>query len=104
MAQALAATPKLSFFRDRDLFVHAGTKLRRFRLSAPVQGFFFLLLVALIAWSGFAAARMVAGPQGVSMSDATEARTRKLEQRQALIEAMLTGQPIDEAAIASAAA
>jgi hypothetical protein len=42
MAHVLAATPTLSFFRDRDLFIHDGTKLRRFRLSAPVQAFFSL--------------------------------------------------------------
>jgi murein DD-endopeptidase MepM/ murein hydrolase activator NlpD len=104
MAQALAATPALSFFRDRDLFIHDGTRLRRFRLSAPVQAFFFIVMMVLIAWSGYAAARMVAaGPQVVSLSDATEARARKIEQRQALIEAIVTGQNIDEAAIAAAA-
>ena len=37
MAHVLAATPAFSLFRDRDLFIHDGTKLRRFRLSAPVQ-------------------------------------------------------------------
>ncbi len=105
MAQVLAATPARSFFRDRDLFIHDGTKLRRFRLSAPVQVFFFVVMLGLIAWSGYAAARMVApGPQAVSLSDATEARARKIEQRQALIEAILTGQTIDEAAVAAAAA
>ena len=35
MTQVLAGTTAL--FRDRDLFVHDGTKLRRFRVSAPVQ-------------------------------------------------------------------
>ena len=105
MAQVLAATPTLSFFRDRDLFVHDGTQLRRFRLSAPVQAFFFLVLMALVGWSGYAAARMVvSGPQALSLGDATEARARKIEQRQALIEAILTGQNIDEAAVAAAAA
>ena len=39
-----------------------------------------------------------------SLSDATEARARKIEQRQALIEAILTGAEIDETAIAAAAA
>ena len=33
-----------ALFRDRDLFVHDGAKLRRFRLSAPVQALFFCLL------------------------------------------------------------
>ena len=103
MAQVLAATFPL--FRDRDLFIHDGTRLRRFRLSAPLQALFFLSLMVLVAWSGYAAARMVvAGPQGISLTDATEARARKLEQRQALIEAIVTGQQIDEAAIAAAAA
>ncbi len=93
MAHVLAATPTLSFFRDRDLFIHDGTKLRRFRLSAPVQAFFFVVMMALVAWSGFAAAKMIAsGPQALSLSDATEARAQKIEQRQALIEAILTGQ------------
>lgn len=102
MAQVLAA--KLSFLRDRDLFVHDGTRLRRFRLSAPVQAFFFVVLMALVAWSGYAAARMLASaPQGISLSDATEARARKIEQRQALIEAIVTGQAVDESAIAAAA-
>lgn len=102
MAQVLAAKP--TFLRDRDLFVHDGTKLRRFRLSAPVQAFFFLILLALVAWSGYAAARMLAlAPQGILLSDATEARARKIEQRQALIEAIVTGQAIDETAIAAAA-
>ena len=105
MAHVLAATPKLSFFRDRDLFIHDGTKLRRFRLSAPVQAFFFVVMMTLIAWSGYAAARMVAaGPQALSLSDATEARAQKIEQRQAMIEAILTGQKIDEAALAAASA
>ncbi|HEU4704277.1 MAG TPA: M23 family metallopeptidase [Sphingomicrobium sp.] len=103
MAQVLA--PNSAFFRDRDLFVHDGTQLRRFRLSAPVQAVLFLALMALVAWSGYAAARLVApGAQAVSLSDATEARARKIEQRQALIEAIVTGQQIDEATLAAAAA
>ena len=102
MAQVLAATS--TFFRDRDLFVHDGTKLRRFRLSANIQAAFFAVLLALVAWSAYSATRFVlAGPQTVSLSEATEARARKLEQRQALIEAIVTGQQIDEAAIAAAA-
>ncbi|MEO8548030.1 MAG: M23 family metallopeptidase [Sphingomicrobium sp.] len=105
MAQALVATPTFSFFRDRDLFIHDGAKLRRFRLSAPVQAFFFVVMMVLIAWSGYAAAQMiVSGPQGLSLSNATEARARKIEQRQALIEAILTGQKIDGSAVAAAAA
>jgi murein DD-endopeptidase MepM/ murein hydrolase activator NlpD len=105
MAQVLAATSTL--FRDRDLFVHDGTKLRRFRLSAHVQATLFVVLMALVGWSGYAAASILtAGPRAVSisLSDATEARAQKLEQRQALIEAIVSGQNIDESAIAAAAA
>jgi hypothetical protein len=39
MTQVLAATGAL--FRDRDFFIHDGSKLRRFRISAPVQAVFF---------------------------------------------------------------
>jgi len=55
MTQVLAATGAL--FRDRDLFVHDGSKLRRFRVSAPVQAVFFLVLMGLVAWSSYATAR-----------------------------------------------
>jgi murein DD-endopeptidase MepM/ murein hydrolase activator NlpD len=102
MAQVLAAS---TLFRDRDLFVHDGTKLRRFRLSAHFQAAFFVVLMALVGWSAYAATRVIlAGPQSLSLSDATEARAQKLEQRQALIEAIVTGQQIDETVIAAAAA
>ena len=105
MAQVLAATSTFSIFRDRDLFVHDGTRLRRFRLSAPFQAFLLLVLLGLIGWSGYSAARLItSAPQALSLSGATEARARKIEQRQALIEAIVTGQKVDEATIASAAA
>jgi murein DD-endopeptidase MepM/ murein hydrolase activator NlpD len=102
MAKVLATTSTL--FRDRDLFVHDGSKLRRFRLSANLQIAFFVALMALVAWSGYAASQMIAAaPQAtVSLSDATEARAQQLEQRQAAIEAIVTGQNIDEATIAAA--
>jgi len=101
MAQVLAATT--TFFRDRDLFVHDGTQLRRFRVSAHFQAALFAILMAMVAWSGYAAARVIfAGPPALSLVEATEARALKLEQRQALIEAIVTGQKIDEAAIAAA--
>jgi murein DD-endopeptidase MepM/ murein hydrolase activator NlpD len=107
MAQVLAATTQ-SFFRDRDLFVHDGTKLRRFRLSAPVQALMFFVVLVLVGWSGYAAARLLDGSGAqisqLSLSDATEARARKIEQRQALIEAIITGQKLDDGAIAAAAA
>lgn len=102
MAQVLAAANSL--FRDRDLFIHDGSRLRRFRVSAPVQAFFFLAMMMLVAWASFATARIVTRPHGISgLTAATEARARLIEQRQALIEAMLSGEKIDPALIQAAA-
>ena len=95
-AQVLAATSV--FFRDRDLFVHDGARLRRFRLSAPVQALFFLLILGLVAWAGYATARMATG----GLTSATEARARQIEQRQELIEAALSGHRIDPSLVAQA--
>jgi murein DD-endopeptidase MepM/ murein hydrolase activator NlpD len=102
MTHVLAATTGL--FRDRDLFIHDGSKLRRFRISAPVQAFFFVVLLGLVAWASYATAQLVTRPHGAAMSlpAATEARARMIEQRQALIEAALAGQKIDPALIAAA--
>jgi len=103
MTQVLAATSAL--FRDRELFVHDGSKLRRFRISAPVQAVFFLILMALVGWSSFATARLVSRPQVTGgLSAATEARARQIEQRQAIIEGLLSGQNVDPKLIAQAAA
>src|SRR5436305_6001228 len=105
MTQVLAATTGL--FRDRDLFVHDGSKLRRFRISAPLQAVLFLVLLGLVAWASYATARLLIRPrtiaQTVSLPAATEARARMIEQRQALIEAALAGQKIDPELIAAAA-
>jgi murein DD-endopeptidase MepM/ murein hydrolase activator NlpD len=106
MTQVLAATTGL--FRDRDLFIHDGSKLRRFRISAPLQAMFFLVLLGLVAWASYATARLVTRPysatatQSISLPAATEARARMIEQRQALIEAALAGQKIDPQLIAAA--
>jgi len=103
MTQVLAATSGL--FRDRDLFIHDGAKLRRFRVSAPLQAVLFLMLLALVAWASYATARLITRPRAaaqVTLPAATEMRARKIEQRQALIEAALAGQKIDPAALAAA--
>ncbi len=103
MTQVLAAANNL--FRDRDLFVHDGSKLRRFRVSAPVQALLFAILLVLVAWASFATARLInptSGQKLASLSAATEARARMIEQRQALIEAALSGQHIDAAMIEAA--
>src|SRR3954453_2344977 len=103
MTQVLGATSAL-FFRDRDLFIHDGSKLRRFRVSAPAQAGLFLILMMLVGWASFATAQLIARPHGArGLSAATEARARQIEQRQALIEAMLSGQKVDPALIKAAA-
>jgi murein DD-endopeptidase MepM/ murein hydrolase activator NlpD len=101
MTQVLAGTTAL--FRDRDLFIHDGRKLRRFRISAPVQAVLFIILLTLVAWASYATARLITRPH-FGLTAATEARARVLEQRQALIEAALTGQKIDPAMVEAATA
>ncbi|RST31947.1 M23 family metallopeptidase [Sphingomonas ginkgonis] len=93
MAQALTATKSL--FRDRDFFIHDGSQLRRVRLSAPVQAFFLAVILGLVAWSGYSAAKLLSAPAGeiaipTGSSDA-EVRARKIEQRQQLMEQILAG-------------
>ena len=75
MTQVLAATTSL--FRDRDLFVHDGSKLRRFRISAPVQILLFVVLLGLVAWASYATARLITRPHAavpVTLPAAAEAR------------------------------
>ena len=113
MTQVLAATGAL--FRDRDLFVHDGSKLRRFRVSAPVQGVFFLILMALVAWSSYATARFATGASTLPATGAassadysakvaqlaaeTDRRVQAIEQRQLALAAALQGEDIDEATL-----
>ncbi|HEU5482707.1 MAG TPA: hypothetical protein VFU80_06435, partial [Sphingomicrobium sp.] len=60
MTQVLGATGAL--FRDRDLFVHDGSKLRRFRVSAPIQAALIAVFMALVGWSSFATVRFISAP------------------------------------------
>ncbi|MFC7535771.1 M23 family metallopeptidase [Sphingomonas sp. GCM10030256] len=103
----MTATPGL--FRSRDLFVHDGTKLRRIRLSLPVQAFLFALTVLLVGWSVFAAARIMTAParptvvvQGGGLKQlaaAAELRARAIEQRQELLAQMIAGGNVDPSAL-----
>jgi murein DD-endopeptidase MepM/ murein hydrolase activator NlpD len=101
MTQVLAATTSL--FRDRDLFVHDGSKLRRFRVSAPIQAILFVILLGLVGWASYATMRLITRPH-VALSAATEARARMIEQRQALIERALAGGQISPDMLAAASA
>jgi murein DD-endopeptidase MepM/ murein hydrolase activator NlpD len=90
-----------ALFRDRDLFIHDGAKLRRFRISAAAQVALVVLFFSLVAFAGYASARLVARSQGRIVT-ASDDRTHLLEQRQALIEAALTGQKLNPAMIDAA--
>jgi murein DD-endopeptidase MepM/ murein hydrolase activator NlpD len=97
MAQLLTAN---GMFRDRDLFIHDGSKLRRLRLSAPVQAFFFVCLLALVGWSCFSAVRMISGSPDARLSAAAERRAQMIEKRQELLTAMLAGSELSDAQLA----
>lgn len=106
MTHAIQTTGLL---RSRDLFVHDGTKLRRIRLSAPVQFAFFVAAAAMLAWSAFAAAHFLGGDKAVvvagdttqlqQLAIATEQRARLIEQRQKLLATMLAGGDVDPASL-----
>jgi murein DD-endopeptidase MepM/ murein hydrolase activator NlpD len=111
MTQVWAATGAL--FRDRDFFIHDGSKLRRFRISAPVQAVFFLVLMGLVAWASYATARMLSpqaplapavsnddySAQVAQLAAETERRVQAVEQRQIALAAALQGQDIDQATL-----
>ena len=100
MGNLLAAPGEL--FRDRDFFVHDGTKLRRMRLSWRVQAVFAMIIGCLVAFSSFSLVRFLS-PQAaivtseipvemVRLAAATEQRVNEIEQRQQLLAAMLSGE------------
>src|SRR5215210_2769394 len=112
MAQVLAAANAL--FRDRDLFIHDGSKLRRFRISAPIQAVFFAITMMLVAWASYATARLVTGSPApmvsIAQADAysaevaklaaeTERRVQLIEARQLALAAALTDNDIDAASL-----
>ena len=103
MTAVLAISQKL--FRNRDVFVHDGSTLRRLRLSAPLQMMFLAAIFALVAFSGFSMAKLLTGQSAAvapTLPSATEARARQIEQRQALIEAALSGRKLDASTLAAA--
>ncbi|MCH8617339.1 M23 family metallopeptidase [Sphingomonas sp. SM33] len=111
MSTVLAATSGL--FRDRDFFVHDGAQLRRFRLSATIQILAFVGLLALVAWSSYALARVLTPAQPVAqiaqtsqysaqlakLAAETERRVQVIEQRQRALAAALASENIDSATL-----
>ena len=109
MTQVLAVTTAL--FRDRDLFIHDGSKLRRFRISAPVQAALFVILLGLVGWASFATAQLFTRPnapaatsdrysaQVAQLAAETDRRVHAIEQRQIALAAALEGEDVDEATL-----
>jgi murein DD-endopeptidase MepM/ murein hydrolase activator NlpD len=113
MATVLTATSGL--FKDRDFFVHDGTQLRRFRLSASVQIVVLASLFALVAWSSYSVARFLtpapiaAAIQTASSEDysaqvaqltaETERRVKLIEERQMALAAALASENIDKSTL-----
>ena len=107
MTQLLALSRTV--FSDREFFIHDGQRLRRFRLSAPVQAFFFVLSLLLVGWSGYSAAQMIAGPaaekvmvspyaaQLKTLVAETDRKVKLVEARQYALAAALEDQDVDPA-------
>ena len=103
------STAKSALFRDRDFFVHDGSKLRRFTVPAYLQMAAALAIGLLIAWSSFSVVRFLtpAAPAVTAQIPAdiarlaavTERRVLELEYRQQQLAAMLSGEKIDPAVL-----
>ena len=111
MTQMLAAT---ALFRDRDLFIHDGTKLRRLRVSAPFQAFLFVVLLGLVGWASYATAQLAtrtaptaaAAPvssqyaaEVARLAAETDRRVHAVEQRQLALAAALKDANVDAASL-----
>jgi murein DD-endopeptidase MepM/ murein hydrolase activator NlpD len=112
--QNMANTKTFSrtFFSDREFFFHDGRRLRRFRLSAPVQALFVIVSALLIGWSAFSAVQHVApGSKALAAIDPfkaqlaqltaeTDRKVKLIEERQLALAAALTeDDDIDAAAL-----
>ena len=104
----LLALPR-SVFNDREFFIHDGRRLRRFRVSASIQLFFFFLAAILVGWSGYSAAQLFAPQQAQSaipysvqlkqLAAETERRVKLIEQRQLALAAALETEDFDREAL-----
>jgi murein DD-endopeptidase MepM/ murein hydrolase activator NlpD len=94
-------------FKPRDIFLHDGTNLRRFRIGTGVQLAAVFAAFVLLAWSTFATVQAVAAMNGdvavmqrqvasmeadlATMHRTVERRAAQLERRQAFLAAILSG-------------
>ncbi|HET9811538.1 MAG TPA: M23 family metallopeptidase [Sphingomicrobium sp.] len=109
MAQLVALSR--AFLSDREFFIHDGTRLRRFRISAPVQAFFFFLSAVLIGWSAYSAtqifasdpvAKAVVSPYAAQLKKLaaeTDRRVQIVERRQLALAAALESEDLDPEAL-----
>ncbi len=108
MTKVLTASGAL--FRDRDFFVHDGTKLRRLRVSWRAQALFAMFVGLLLAFSSYSIVRFLSPAhiqtvtseipvEMVRLAAATEQRVNEIEQRQQLLAAMIAGEEIDPAVL-----
>src|SRR5436190_17623272 len=108
MTKVLAASGAL--FRDRDLFVHDGTKLRRLRVSWRAQALFAMFIGVLVSFSSYSVVRLISPAQTpiatseipaamTRLAAATEQRVNEIEQRQQLLAAMIAGEEMDPAVL-----
>ena len=114
MATVLTATSGL--FADRDFFVHDGTRLRRFRITATFQILIVFSLLVLVGWSSYAIARFITSSPATpaitssaqsddytakvaALAAETERRVQVIEQRQLALAAALANQNVDTASL-----
>ncbi|HVL30105.1 MAG TPA: hypothetical protein VM326_05245, partial [Sphingomicrobium sp.] len=98
-----------TLFRDRELFVHDGTKLRRMHVSWRTQALFAMLVGILLAFSTYSVVRFLTPhshtlttkvpAEMIRLAAATEQRVNEIEQRQQLLAAMIAGDEIDPAVL-----
>ena len=104
MTHLLALTRTV--FSDREFFIHDGRRLRRFRVSAPLQAFLFLVAAILVSWSAYSVTRLLApqtAPTAIApyaaqlkqLAAETERRVKLVEQRQLALAAALEGEDMD---------
>ena len=100
-----------ALFRDRDLFIHDGTQLRRLRLSGAMQMLVALVLGLMVAFSAYSMVRAfspaaAATPVATTVANdisrlasLTEQKIKIIEDRQQLLASMLAGATVDPAVL-----
>jgi murein DD-endopeptidase MepM/ murein hydrolase activator NlpD len=76
-------------FKQRDIFLHDGKSLRRFRITSGLQLFVAVSAITLLFWSIFATAQLAAAATAPAASPADVARMqREVQAMQADVKAM----------------